>query len=149
MSYPRLHTGAWVVVADGERALFLANEGTTATPKLQVQFEMQQENPLTHEQGTSRPGRMNDATTGHKSAVEQTDFHRLAKERFAVEIAERLEAQAEKGSYDQVLVAAPPMILGELRKSFGPKSRERIIGEVDKNLTKHPPAEIAKILLGV
>lgn len=149
MSYPRLRTGAWVVVADGERALFMSNEGTPEDPKLQVHLELQQENPLTHDQGTSRPGRMNDASTGHKSAVEQTDYHRVAKERFAIEIAERLEAQAEDDAFDQVLVAAPPMILGELRKAFGPKSRDRIIGEVDKDLTKHPPAQIAKILLGV
>ena len=65
----RLEHGLWVVVADGERALFLKNEGDAKFPDLKVQREMHEENPPTHEQGTDRPGRFNDGPSAHRSAV--------------------------------------------------------------------------------
>ncbi|TIX03020.1 MAG: host attachment protein, partial [Mesorhizobium sp.] len=60
MSNVTLKHGLWIVVADGEKALFLRNEGNTRNPDLQVVQEMEQENPATREQGSDRPGRYND-----------------------------------------------------------------------------------------
>ena len=86
----RLKHHCWVVVADGERALFLQNEGDAIHPNLEVVRELSEENPPTREQGTDRPGRYHDGPSAHRSAVEDTDWHRIAKERFAEEIAEKL-----------------------------------------------------------
>ena len=86
----RLKHGIWVVVADGEKALFLRNEGDATYPNLEVVREVREENPPTREQGTDRPGRFNDGPSAHKSAVADTDWHRVEKERFADEIADRL-----------------------------------------------------------
>ena len=80
----------WVIVADGEKALFLRNQGDTQCPNLQVVQEMEQENPATRDQGSDRPGRYNDGPFIHRSAVQDTDWHRIGKERFADEVAERL-----------------------------------------------------------
>ena len=60
MNNLKLKHGLWVVVADGEKALFLENDGDTQYPDLQVVQEMEQENPATREQGSDRPGRFSD-----------------------------------------------------------------------------------------
>jgi hypothetical protein len=73
------HDG-WVVVADGERALFLKNKGDAMHPQLTVFREMEQENPPDREQGTDRPGRVNGGGA-QRSSVEETDWHEIGSAR--------------------------------------------------------------------
>ncbi|MGE0502697.1 MAG: host attachment protein [Rhizobiaceae bacterium] len=137
----------WVLVADGEKGLFLRNEGDRQYPHLEVVREMHEENPPTREQGADRPGRFNDGPSAHRSAVDDTDWHRVAKERFAVEIAARLYKMAHRGDFEKLVLVAPPLVLGELRKQMHKEVEQRITGEVPKTLTNHPVYEIEKILL--
>lgn len=136
----------WVVVADGEKALFLRNEGDAEYPHLQVFREMHDDNPPTSQQGTDRPGRFNDGPNVHRSAVDETDWHRIEKERFAKEIAGRLYRMAHRGDYQRLVIVAPPLVLGEMRKELHKEVLERLVGEVPKTLTNHTVAEIEKIL---
>lgn len=142
----RLFHGMWVLVADGEKALFLKNEGDPVYPDLQVVREMHEDNPPTHEQGTDRPGRFGDDGSQNKSAVEDTDWHRIGKERFADEIAERLYDLAHRGRFEQIVLVAPPVVLGEMRKVLHKEVAERVAAEVAKTLTNHPIWEIEKVL---
>src|SRR5690348_201438 len=75
MAGQRLKHGIWVLVADGEKALFLRNEGDAEYPNLQVVRELHEENPATRDQGTDRPGRLSDGPSAHRSAVADTDWH--------------------------------------------------------------------------
>lgn len=144
-----IQRGDIVVVADGQKALFLVNAGDTANLELQVLREMEQDNPPTRDQGTARPGRLNDASfLGHRSAVEETDWHRVAKERFAREIADRIHAMVQAGKCERLIIAAAPRILGELRKAYHRDVENCIVAEIDKDLTKHPVDEIEKLLAG-
>ena len=77
----RLANGTWVLVLDGEKFLLLRNQGDADIMDLRVIDHEEVENPPTREQGTERPGRLNDPGPG-RSAVEQTDWHALEKERF-------------------------------------------------------------------
>ncbi|WP_075221543.1 host attachment family protein [Acuticoccus yangtzensis] len=138
---------AWVMVGDGEKALFLKNGSDDAHPNLSVVREMAHDNPPTREQGTDTPGRRADNGIGHKSAVEETDWHRLEKERFAKEIAERLYKAAHRGEYQKLIIAAPPQVLGELRKNLHKEVEERLVFDVPKALTNHPIDEIEKALI--
>jgi protein required for attachment to host cells len=130
------------MVGDGEKALFLENIGDEKTINLAVVRTMEHENPPTREQGTDRPGRYNDGSGPHRSAVEDTDWHHLGKERFAKEIADRLYKAAHSGRYKHLVIAAPPFILGELRKELHKEVRDRVLLELDKELTKLPVHEI-------
>jgi protein required for attachment to host cells len=145
MNGRRLKHGVWVLVADGGKALFLRNEGDAQYPNLRVMREMQEENPPTREQGTDRPGRLSDPS-GPRSAVEDTDWHRIAKERFADEIAERLYRMAHRGDFERILLVAPPQILGEMRKKLHKEVGARVIGEIPKTLTGHAVSDIEKVL---
>lgn len=143
----KLEHDIWVVVADGEKALFLRNEGDEKYPNLEVFREMKEENPATHDQGTDRPGRFNDGPSPHKSAVQETDWHRIEKERFAREIAERLYKAAHKGDYKRLVIVAPPLVMGEMRKELHKEVEQRLVGEVPKTLTNHTIPEIEKIVM--
>ena len=137
---------ALIMVGDGEKALFLRNGDDEAFPNLSVEREIEHDNPPTREQGTDSPGRRHDNGPGHKSAVEETDWHRLEKERFAKEIAERLYKSAHRGDYDKLIIAAPPVVLGELRKALHKEVSELIVFDVAKELTNHPIGDIEKAL---
>lgn len=147
MAASRLKHGAWVVVADGEKALFFRNEGDALYPDLTVIREMIEENPPTREQGSDRPGRFNDGPSPHRSAVADTDWHRQAKERFADDIAEKLYKAAHRGDFDTLVLVAPPVVLGEMRKKLHPEVNDMVVAELAKTLTNHPVDEIEKIVL--
>ncbi len=145
----RLKHGLWVIVADGEKALFLRNQGDSRFPNLEVVQEMAQENPPTREQGSDRPGRYNDGPTVHRSAVQDTDWHRLNKDRFANEIAGRLYRLAHKGEFDDVVLIAPPRVLGEMRQKLHQEVGDKARAEIPKTLTNHTIAEIETLLQSV
>ena len=69
------------------------------------------------------------------------------KERFAVEIAERLSSLAQRDGFRKIILVAPPLVLGELRKHFEKDVTDRVVAEVPKTLTNHPVADIERILL--
>lgn len=142
-----LKSGLWLVVADGEKALFLKNEGDATYPNLKVVREMEQENPPTREQGVDRPGRHSDGPSAHNSAYEETDWQRLGKERFADEIAARLYKMAHRGDFKEIVLIAPPLVLGELRKKLHQEVSEKVVGEIPKTLTNHAVYDIEKLLL--
>jgi protein required for attachment to host cells len=146
----RLPHDAWVLVGDGRRALVFQNEGSPDKPKLVVQkvFEAPA-NPATSEQGSDRPGRVvSSGDSSRRSAVEPTDWHEIAEARFAREVAALLAEAARAGRFDKLAVVAPPKTLAELREEFDDQVKKRVIGEIDKTLTKHPVPEIERLLAG-
>ena len=136
----------WVLVADGEKALFLKNVTDAEDPHLEVVRKEEQDNPKDIDQSANRPGRMADNGPGQKSAYDDTDWHELAKERFADELADLLYKQAHKGRFERIVLVAPPKTLGELRKSLHKEVADKVVGEVPKTLTNHPLDEIEKML---
>jgi protein required for attachment to host cells len=140
---------ALVLVGDGRKALFLRNKGATAKLRLEVEDVLAQDNPPTSEQGTARPGRASASVGTARSAMEETDWHRLAEERFATEIADALYKRVHAGHCDSLVVVAPPRVLGEMRKAFHKEVSACISAELSKELTSHTVPEIEKILAGL
>jgi len=140
----KLKHGLWVVVADGEKALFLRNQGDNKFPNLEVVQEMEQDNPATREQGTDKPGRY--GNEGPRGAIAETDWHRLNKERFAVDIADRLYKLAHRGAFDAVVLIAPPRVLGEMRQKLHKEVGEKVQAEIPKTLTNHTISDIETLL---
>lgn len=138
--------GTWVLIADSEKALFTRNLTDAENPNLEVIRKDEQENPSSGEQGANRPGRMNDNGPGQKSAYDDTDWHELAKERFADDLADKLYKMAHRGDFDRIVLAAAPDTLGAMRGSLHKEVLDKVVGEVAKNLTGHPLPEIEKIL---
>ncbi len=147
MTIDTLSNETWVLIADGEKALFLVNEGDGEYPVLRVRHEEQQENPSDREQSANRPGRQHQRVGEGRSAYDDTDWHELAKERFADHLAELLYERAHRGAFDRIVLVAAPKVLAELRSKIHKEVADRVVGEVPKTLTNHPVDEIEKILL--
>jgi protein required for attachment to host cells len=149
MSSILLPHGALVLVGDGRKALVLRNEGDARFPNLKTTTVLDQGRlPPTAALGTDRPGRAFQSADGRRSGMEQTDWHELAENRFAGEIAQALEARHSAGDFGALVVVAPPRTLAELRRSFSDGLRAKVIAEVDKDLTNHPVYEIERLLFG-
>ncbi len=140
--------GAVVLVADGARALFLRNEGDALVANLKTELVLTDENPPTHEQGTDRPGHGGKVPgTQRRSGMEPTDWHDIEEHRFAQRVAAAAEQLVRTQHVKALLVAAPPRTLAELRRSFHDDVKQRIVAELDKDLTKHSVADIEKHML--
>ena len=142
----RLSNGTRVLIADGAHALVLRNDGDAADPNLKLIRAYEQDNPASHEQGSDRAGRFND-NFGRRSAMEITDWHRVAEDRFVERIAADMAKDLAAGEYERLVVAAPPIALGEFRKAASPAVGKAIVLEIHKDLTKHPIGEIEKMLV--
>lgn len=133
-----LPRGAWVVVADAEKALFFENIGETDHPHLRILRKEEHENPPTRDQGTDKPGRFNDTGPGQKSALAETDWHRLEKDRFAADLADILYSRAHAGRYDKLVIVAAPQVLGALRPALHREVTDRLLATIPKSLTHEP-----------
>jgi protein required for attachment to host cells len=137
----RIANGTLVMVIDGSRMLLFRNEGDSKYVVLDTLSHTETRNPPTREQGSDAPGRSFSSTTDRRSSYEETDWHRQAEERFAIEGAATLEKVAANESGD-VVVIATPRLLGVLRKHWGRNVSERLIAEIDKDLAHHEWTDI-------
>ena len=135
-------TMTWVAVADGAKALVFENLGTELEPALHVLRKEELDNPPTREQGTDRPGRRPDTGIGQRSAMEETDWHDIAEERFLRAFAERLNRAAEAGRVARLVLIAPPRALGVLREALAGPAAGIVAAEIDKDLTNQPVDKI-------
>jgi protein required for attachment to host cells len=62
-------------------------------------------------------------------------------------LAAALEQLVRTRNVKALVVAAPPRTLADLRHAFHADVKGRIIAEIDKDLTKHPVADIENHLL--
>ena len=140
---------ALVFVGDGQKALFLRNTGDATLLNLTTAQVLTDENPPTHEQGTDRPGRaFQSVGKTMRSGMETTDWHELEKELFASRVAAALEQMVRGEKVKTIVVVAPPRTLAELRNAFHADVKNRIVAEIDKDLTNLPVDQIEKHLAG-
>lgn len=143
----KFDAGAWVVVADGARALVLENVGDRLYPDLRTKEVYKQDDPKSSEIGTDRPGRAFNSVGAQRSAVEQTDLHDQTEERFLASLAERMHKAVQSGETRSLVLVAPARALGMLRRRLSPQVQEALHAEVEKDYVKMPVDEIARHLL--
>ena len=150
----KLEHGAWVVVADGEKVLLLQNAGDGAYPDLRVVEHERSETPSAREMSSDRAGRRQDAgrqvsggvRAWGRSAMEETDWHRVAEARFAEHVAALLRERAAAGCFRHLVVVADPRTLGALRAAYGDALASVVVTEIDKDLTNLPLDGIAEAI---
>ena len=142
----KIHSGDWVVVCDGAKALILENAGDAISPNLRTKEVHEQPDPKTSEQGTDAPGRSFGSVGSRRSAMEQTDWHDQAEQQFLIDLAKRLDAAVTAAETKSLIVIAPPRALGVLRQAFTAAVRNAIRAEIDKDYVKMPLYEIEKHL---
>src|SRR5579863_5831238 len=134
MNRLKIPHNAFVFVGDGRKALFLRNEGDEKYPNLKTERVFEDVNPLTHDQGSERPGRISKAfDSGQRSAVEPVDWHHIEEHRFARQVAAVMEEIVRTRNVPALIVVAPPKTLADLRTAFHADVRSRIIAEINRD----------------
>lgn len=123
---------ALVIVADGEGARVFRNRGDERRISLHQYDQLELMN-------------MNDDGPSG-SMPDGTDNFRIDKATFAKQLARRLNDGALKQQYRDLVLVADEKTLGEVRPLLHKEVRERLCGEVDKNLTNTPLEELERIL---
>ncbi len=142
----KIDQNALVMVADGRKILVFRNKGDSAFPQLEAETVREQENPADRDQASDAAGRSSSPMGGRQSSMEQVNFHDQEEQRFAVEAADILKRRALANDYEKLIVIAPPTALGEIRKHYHKEVQDRLVGEIAKDLSNHPVAEIEKII---
>jgi protein required for attachment to host cells len=142
----KIHRGDWVVVCDGKKALVLENAGDEEYLSLKTREVYEQPDLKTRDMGTDAPGRTMNSIGGHRSAMDQTDWHDQEEQRFLHNLLGRLDAALNQGQTKSLIVVAPPRALGVLRPAYSHALRAAVRGEIDKDLVKLPVPEIERHL---
>jgi protein required for attachment to host cells len=127
--------------------LFFRNAGDAEYLQLELETKRQQDNPPNRDHKTDTAGRSFAGADARRSKMQETDFHQLEEDRFAAETADLLYKRAHAGEVEKLLIVAPPRTLGELRKHYHREVEERLIGEIDKDLTGHSVVDIEKAII--
>lgn len=128
---------AHVAVVDGERFKLMRNTGPIFGPKLELVAEPSFRMPVPGAESRSDDrGTLDTAGT-------RTD---LAEVAHSAAVVDWLNAKALAGEIEQLLVVADPRTLGEMRPLFHKVLKDKIVGEVAKDLTWETPQAIAETL---
>jgi protein required for attachment to host cells len=141
-----LRHGVWLAVCDGTKALLLENEGDHAFPKFETRETMIALNPSTHEQGSAKPGRAFNSVDGRRAAVEETDLHVLAEEKFIKDFAGHVERKVQEVPIQSIVLIAPARALGILRACIGSSTRRILAGSLARDYVHQPLYEIERHL---
>jgi len=126
---------ALVALANGERFVLMRNVGELFEPRLERVGELDLE--LTN----FSAGVRHQDPAGQRNG--STDVDELAH---GAAIAEWLNDKALKGRLGQVVVAADPKTLGQIRQHCHKEARNHIVGEVAKDLINSPVPDIERAL---
>ena len=113
----KLEKGMWVAVVDGARGLVYVNQGTAMDPELALVRKTEQDNPKSADQGRDRPVRSHTGPSGQHGTFAPNDLHQKAEDRFVADFADALEADAAAHAFKKIVLVAPPVAMGALRKA--------------------------------
>ena len=127
---------AHVALANGERFLVMRNVGQPLAPK----FEQVQSLDL--ELTNFSAGVRHQGPAGQRNG--STDIDELAH---GAAIAEWLNTQTLRGGIGEVVIAADPKTLGQIRQHCHKELESRIVGEVAKDLVNSPVEQVERALV--
>jgi protein required for attachment to host cells len=128
-----LPTDTIVAVADGEILHLFRNTGTETEMKLVAAADQDVETVV--------------GAGGSNSSSANPDESRVEEAGFATGIVDMLNKRVLAGKFSKIVIVAAPKTLGEMRKHYHKKLEEALLGEIPKDLTGHPIADIEKTIL--
>ena len=139
-----------ILVADGRKALFLRNQGDEQRIDLRTASHRTRDDRKDSDIKTDASGQSPaPAGTGLPGGtMGEPDFHQQEEDRFARDLAEKVNAMALAGQFDALVVIAPARTMGELRPLWHKEVSARIVGEHVKEMTDRPIPDIEALLVG-
>jgi protein required for attachment to host cells len=135
----------WVVVAEGQHATVYHNDGPNKGLQVVEGLGGHRDGARSHDLVSDKPGRSQGSVgaNGGASMTPRTDPHEQEEARFTAGLAGEINHAALEKQFDRLILAAPPRTLGILRKSLSSHATERVIFELDKDLTKSSRDDLA------
>lgn len=125
-----------LLVADGEKVMFLRNHGNGPQPEFQME---------------TRQGRFDlpdsEGKSGTATGGGDQDYHKDEENRFAADLANQLRMRALAHDFEALIIIAPPRTLGELRKHLHSEVERRVIMELAKEMTDRPIPDITAMVM--
>lgn len=136
----------WILIADGATAKVFEHCGPGKGLKAIDDLMFEQEPLKAGEIMADRPGRsISSMGAGGRSAMEYSSNPVAVRERRFVEnVAEELERKYQRHSFDQLIIAAAPTALGDLRPALSKGLRDTVVAELPKDLTNIPTAQLGQ-----
>ncbi|HVZ42851.1 MAG TPA: host attachment protein [Ramlibacter sp.] len=120
------HKTEWFLIADATRARLAARVDGGLLKQI-ASFEHLASRRKTSELGDDKAGReMSGSGFGGSAFEPKTDAHRKEHLRFAHELAQYLEHEAVRGSFDALSIFAPNPFFGELKQELGKNTGHRL-----------------------
>lgn len=133
------------LVVDGSRLLLLRNQGDAINPVMEVVEHHRIAPPPNRDLLSDAPGVSSSAAFPGRDTLDRSDPHHAAEIAFIDHAAEVL-ARAAQREGPGLVVVAPPMALGELRRHYDRAVEARLLAEIPRDLTKQPVEEITRTL---
>ena len=136
-----------IVVADSTRARIFTTD-SASSPLNEIEVMAHPEGRLHDRDITSDlPGKgVGGQGSGGHAYQEETDPKKHELVEFAKRLATYLDDARNANKLSNLLVVAAPSFLGELRAHLSSATNEKIVFELDKNLTHHSVEEIRQHL---
>jgi protein required for attachment to host cells len=135
----------WFLLANATRARLFARDEPDGKLQLARVFEHPQGRMKTAELGDDKAGReLSGRGFGGAAFEPRLDAHRKEHIRFAHELCEFLEQEAQRGAFGSLALFAPDPFLGELKKALGPACTKHLAAASDTDLSHVGPAELAR-----
>ncbi len=133
----------YVLVADSSQArIFVDDMHMQALTELRT-FQHPEGRLRDQELDSDRSGRQSATTTaGYHGYGGDKSSHRHEAEGFAADIARYLEQERISGNCEQLVLVAPPQLLGDLRKQLSADCDRLVTMEINKNLVNERPEHI-------
>ncbi len=136
----------WYVIADGGRARFVEQDDRGAFRTLS-NFVSTELHKRSEELGLDRPARVQESASPTRHAVEpKRDLHDAAKEEFIRTVGAELAGLQKEGSFDELVLVAPPGVIRELKDALTKPVAECVVKELHKDLTKVPDHDLTSHL---
>ena len=142
-----LSNNALVLVADGRRMLFLRNHGDQNQIDLRTEAHDERQDAKTSEMGTDGPGTQAQSGGYGRPALDQTDFHQQAEDRWAKDAAEELNRRVLAHDFESLAIIAPPKLLGELRKHLHKEVERRVVCTINKEMSGRTTPDIEALIV--
>ncbi|MGL5117151.1 MAG: host attachment protein [Beijerinckiaceae bacterium] len=141
----------WVLVADAGAAIVYANTGETdahharLTPVPAGNFK--RDDRRRHFGSPPDTGIANARGDAHHGVGSHEKRERLAETQFLEEVLAWLDQPAQLACFENLIIAAPPRALGELRAGMSSALQCKLSHEIHADLTKSPIKEIESHVL--
>tara|TARA_R110002049_G_scaffold30316_1_gene103036 strand:+ start:75922 stop:76458 length:537 start_codon:yes stop_codon:yes gene_type:complete len=145
------HKNQWILVADGGRAHVISVHNDAEGRHLETVHEMIADNRSSSDIASDKPGRGFASPGGNQqrhAMPPSTDPHEHAQVEFVDDVMSYLTAKRNDGKFDNLIVVAPPKIMGTVRQKMSKPVEQALDGEITKDLTKLPLSDLPEHLSG-